>query len=79
MDETNKSGMSRKEHLEWAKKRAHLELDRGSTEAAITSMISDLRKHESWQDEHFLTTMFMAAIFDASYPDRIAKWIDGFN
>jgi len=71
--------MDRAEHLAWAKKRAHEELDRGSTEAAIASMISDLRKHESWSDEQFLNTMFMAAIFDVPHPDRIRRWIDGFN
>lgn len=74
--------MTRAEHLAWAKERALEYVNAGETKNAVASMISDLGKHEAWQDEHgarFLSTMFMAATFDLEYPDAIRRWVNGFN
>lgn len=38
--------MNREEHLEWCKKRALEYIDRGDIANGITSMMSDLNKHE---------------------------------
>lgn len=38
--------MTREEHLEWCKQRAREYLDQGDVHNAITSMMSDLTKHE---------------------------------
>ena len=42
--------MTRDEHLEWAKKRALAYLDAGDALQGITSMLSDLTKHEELKD-----------------------------
>lgn len=71
--------MTRSEHLAWAKQRAHEYVDRGDLATAITSMISDLGKHEAWQGNGFLGTMAMVAMVEPQTPFHIRKWIDGFN
>lgn len=38
--------MTREEHLAWCKERALEYLDRGEIKEAVTSMLSDLGKHE---------------------------------
>lgn len=42
---TDPHAMTRHEHLEWCKNRAHEYLDKGDLANAIASMLSDLNKH----------------------------------
>lgn len=37
---------TREDHLEWCKRRAREYLDRGDVNQAVTSMLSDLGKHD---------------------------------
>lgn len=72
--------MTRQEHLDWAKRRALEYLDAGQPDQAIASMMSDLRKHESWAThDGFLATMFMVGMLDVNDPARLRTWILGFN
>jgi hypothetical protein len=72
--------MTRQQHLEWCKKRAHEYLARGDVENAIASMLSDLNKH----DETKLPSgspLNMLGMMAAMNNDRseAARFIDGFN
>ena len=71
------SGLTRGEHLEWAKKRALEYLPQNPVEA-MTSMMSDLKKHPDLKD-HIgmrIAPMFYGAHND---PEEVRKWIVGFN
>ena len=68
--------MTRAEHLEWAKQRAHEELKRGSIVNAIASMLSDLGKHEDLRDVPGDKLLVAIRIADR---DECKRWIDGFN
>ncbi len=71
--------MDRTEHLEWCKERAREYLDNGDVQNAITSMLSDMGKHE----ETVSTGAAMAplAAFELMNPsvDSARRFIDGFN
>jgi outer membrane protein assembly factor BamD (BamD/ComL family) len=71
--------MTRQEHLEWCKKRAHEYLARGDVTNAITSMMSDLSKHpETDCKSPVLTMLGMQAAMN--HDTAAAKrFIDGFN
>lgn len=72
--------MTRQEHLDWCKKRAHEYLDRGDVTNAIASMMSDLQKHE--ETAHSATGILaMIGMQAASTGDQQAakRYIDGFN
>lgn len=72
--------MSRAEHLQWAKDRALEYVDMGDMVQAITSMLSDLSKHEELVGHAAieLTGMLMIAghLKDV---DKVRKHIEGFN
>lgn len=71
--------MTRQEHLEWCKKRAHEYLERGDVLNAVTSMLSDLNKHEETrQDNPFLAMLGMEAAIDGNI-NEARRFIDGFN
>jgi hypothetical protein len=69
--------MTRDEHLEWCKKRAREYLP-GNPVEAMTSMMSDLTKHEELKNHVGLqiAPMFYGAHND---PTAVRRWIDGFN
>ena len=68
--------MTRAEHLEWAKQRAHEELNRGSIVNAIASMLSDLGKHEELADVPGDRLLIAIRIGDR---EGCKHWIDGFK
>lgn len=69
--------MTREEHLEWAKARAREYLDRNDPQQAITSMLSDLMKHEELaQSADALGMMGLAS--GSSVPEA-RRFIEGFN
>lgn len=72
--------MNRKEHVEWCKKRALEYLDRGDIKNAITSMISDMRKHPG-VDKEFINMMSSLALFELLNPSdgSARRFITGFN
>jgi hypothetical protein len=72
--------MTRDEHLEWAKSRALEYLDRGDVQNAVTSMLSDMRKHPETHDHPGLelgARMLFAGLL--SRDDQARDWINGFR
>jgi hypothetical protein len=49
--------MTRAEHVEWAKRRATEQVDRGDGPGAIASMLSDLGKHEETHNSVMIAGM----------------------
>lgn len=72
--------MTRAKHLAWCKRRAHEYLDRGDIANAVTSMMSDLRKHPETEvsSSGSLGMLAMATIMSGSLADA-RRFIDGFN
>ena len=71
--------MTRAEHLAWCKERAHEYLARGDVNNAVTSMLSDLGKHEETRGagEKFAMLGMMACMSGDANEAR--RFIDGFN
>lgn len=71
--------MTRDEHLAWAKKRALAYLDHGDVVNALTSMGSDLSKHEELKD--IGAKMMPLGLMYAMNRDAIGArhWIEGFQ
>jgi hypothetical protein len=71
---------TRTEHLAWAKERALKELDAGRPVAAITSLLSDLRKHPETREHSGIELTGMLALggflTDSS---EVRRWIEGFQ
>ena len=69
--------MTREEHLAWCKKRA-LEYLPGNPVEAMTSMMSDMKKHPELKSHAglMIAPMFYGAHND---PAAVRKWIEGFN
>lgn len=72
--------MTRKEHIEWCKKRALEYIDAGDIASAYSSMCSDLGKHDSINMEDYrpILTLGMAELMNGSVAG-MTKWIEGFN
>ena len=70
----------RDEHLEFCKKRAHEFAERGELLDAVTSMLSDLEKHDDTKlgPDSPLSAL---AIMWAAEGDHanVVRWIDGFH
>lgn len=72
--------MTREEHLEWCKKRAREYLDRGDVKNGVTSMLSDLTKHEETQfgGGGMLMVLGMQTIMSGDL-QAARRFIEGFN
>lgn len=72
--------MTRQQHLEWCKKRAHEYLAKGDVANAVASMMSDLEKHPETSVASS-PTLNMLGIMTASKNDihEARRYIDGFN
>lgn len=72
--------MTRVEHLQWCKKRAHEYLDRGDLVNAVASMMSDLDKHEETKfgPSSVLSQLGIVAAM-SNDPREVRRYIDGFN
>lgn len=71
--------MNRREHLDWCKKRALEYVDHGDFKQAITSMMSDLGKHDETKPS--ADCMAPMALFELmnGTPNTARKFIEGFN
>jgi len=72
--------MNRTEHLEWCKERALQYLNSGDINNAVTSMLSDLRKHPQTETHCGIqmgTMMMMAGLLKTE--NDVRKFIEGFN
>lgn len=66
--------------MEWCKKRALEYVDQGDARNAVTSMLSDLGKHDDTRD-HLGITLGMGLLMSGnlnSLPE-VRNWIVGFN
>ena len=70
---------SRDEHLEWSKEQARRYLNRGEAANAITSMLSDLRRHPELKGIAEKLTI-MGLLYAANNDLREASlFVEGFN
>jgi Tfp pilus assembly protein PilF len=71
--------MTRQEHLDWCKKRALEYLDQGDIANAVTSMMSDMDKHEETRSAG--ESMIMLGMMYVLQHDRegARRWIEGFR
>lgn len=71
--------MTRAEHVAWAKARALEYVELGDAQQAVTSMLSDLKKHA--ETEELAVNMTLIAVFDGSMtdPEKARRFIEGFN
>jgi hypothetical protein len=72
--------MTRQQHMEWCKKRAHEYLDRGDVQNAVASMLSDLNKHDETKlsPGSVLSALGMRAAMSGDHHEA-TRFIDGFN
>lgn len=71
--------MTRTEHLEWCKKRAHDYLAQGDVTNAVASMMSDMNKHpETASNNAALGMLGLMAARDNDL-DGARRWIDGWR
>lgn len=69
--------MSRDEHLEWCKARAREYLDHNDPRQAVTSMLSDLGKHEETRE--MVEKLGMVGLMSSSSIQDARRFIEGFN
>jgi hypothetical protein len=68
------------EHLAWAKERALKYVDRGEIQEGLTSMFSDVRKHEGGKDHPGVALGVQLKCFGSlSTPREARRFIEGFN
>ena len=72
--------VTREEHLAWCKRRALEYIDRGQINEGITSMMSDMRKHEETAGsglEQLAMMMLMSGNLNSVHEAR--KFINGYR
>lgn len=72
---------TRQEHLAWCKKRAMEYVNSGDYNSAVTSMLSDLGKHEetSSSASGILAQMGIMELMRGPTHGSITRYIEGFN
>ena len=72
--------MTREEHMQWCKDRALEYCDAGDAQQAMTSMFSDLRKHDETEN-HIEIQLGVMGMMMGQYntPASVRKFIEGFN
>ena len=73
--------MNRAEHLRWCKNRAMEYVTRGDLNEAVTSMLSDLGKHEEAKasSQGVCAQIGMMELMRGPTKESIEKFIKGFN
>lgn len=71
--------MDRTEHLEWCKKRALEYLDQGDIANAVTSMLSDLGKHDETRGVGEKMAMLGMLAITSGDTAEARRFITGFN
>jgi hypothetical protein len=70
----------RAQHLEWCKKRALAYVDQGYPQEALSSMISDLKKHPKTADHPGIALVLGRMAFGDLMPSgQVREFIEGFN
>lgn len=75
------NGKNRSQHLEWCKNRAYRYLREGDLVNAVTSMASDLSKHEGTRGVGENPYLVLLGGMYATQGDReaVRRWIEGFR
>jgi hypothetical protein len=71
--------MTRTEHLQWCKDRANEYLNRGDILNGVTSMLSDMEKHEGTKDVNPMLAMMGIMAVTAGDLPAAKRFVDGFN
>ncbi len=72
--------MTREDHLQWCKDRALEYVGMGELQNALTSMYSDLGKHEETKEHIGIELGIELQIMkQLNTPGKIRKFIEGFN
>lgn len=72
--------MTRQQHLDWCKQRAHEYLASGDVQNAYASMASDLNKHSETEGHPAIQLgMMLMMSGNLSSVADMRKFIDGFN
>ena len=71
--------MNRSEHLQWCKDRALEYVNSGDNQQAMSSMISDLRKHKETESSAEFGFSLGLIAMQSSSSDEMRKFIEGFN
>ncbi len=74
--------MTRQEHMDWCKRRALEYLKPGphySVREAVTSMLSDIRKHPETEDQTGVLGMLGIEALQSGDAGEARKFIEGFN
>lgn len=72
--------MTREEHLAWCKQRALEYIDKGQIKEGITSMMSDMSKHDETKSpalDQLALMMLVSGHLNSVYEAR--KFINGYN
>lgn len=72
--------MNRQEHLDWCKRRALEYVDSGDLQEAVTSMLSDIRKHPETRSDAMMALgagLLMAGELGTAL--KVRDFINGFN
>lgn len=70
----------RSQYLEWCKKRALACVDQGHLQQALSSMISDLRRHPKTADHPGIPlAMGRMALGDLATSGQVREFIEGFS
>ena len=72
------SQKTRAEHMQWCKDRANEYIKAGDGQQAMSSMISDLRKHPETADSMPMAIALMN-MTNAKDLSAVRKYVDGFN
>lgn len=67
------------EHLKWCKSRALEYVDNGDNQQAMSSMISDLRKHEDFEATARACFPLGLIALQSGSSHEMRKFIEGFN
>ena len=74
------SNVGRQEHLDWCKKRAFEYCDSGDWQGAVSSMASDMGKHQDTQSHPGVALMLQMMISGfINDVNSTRKFIDGFT
>ena len=71
--------MTRSEHVEWCKKRALEYVDHGDLNDAVTSMLSDLRKHPETENHAGIILGVTLMMSGKLNEHETRRFIEGFN
>jgi hypothetical protein len=71
--------MTRDEHLEWCKRRAHEYLAIGDIQNAVQSMMSDVQKHDGTKNVAPEVLALGFSVMLSGDRDQARRYIDGFT